>query len=500
MSLENEQLTPPATILMDDILGDISDFNNTESKLYYLGLPSCPFLVARSSFPTIAWKQRVNYDGETMLKELRVVGNHPLKEVMWTSIDVVRIGYVGEPFAPVILWIGVAPYSLSSTDGLTIAHKCKQILDQNGITDVEVEIRESVVNPSVGPKPLTTTLGFSIRSEGTGWAEGTSGFFMAEGGNSKIFLITARHIIFPRIKLNNDEYVHENTSQPHHNVLLLSDCSFRELGESIKNAVEATESMISSQERDVELFKGKENQNEFKHAQAELDKTKRALEQHEMIFHEFYMHWGYSDNRIIGHVIFSPPVSLGVGVNGFMEDFAVIEMDTSKLDANNFLGNVIDLGTLITPEDFVDMVHPLTLQTTEPLHTPLTVFYTSREMRQPHTLDENGEPCIIVLKRGLTIGRVNNVASFTRRYTGGDKHGISKEWPVLPRNNNSGPFSSNGDSGALIVDGHDRMVSLLTSGAGHRDSLDVAYSTPMVFLLERIAQRFSQAHLKPVLS
>ncbi|GJJ12402.1 hypothetical protein Clacol_006644 [Clathrus columnatus] len=541
MSPENEQ---PTTIPVNDDPGDTPGFNNTESKLYYLGLPSCPRLVARSSFPAVAWKQRVNCDGEIMLKELRVVGNHPLnngvwednlapsfftllksEEVMWTSIDVVRIGYAGESSAPVILWIGVTAYSLIPAEGLTIAHKCKQLFDQKGITDVEVEIRESVVNLSIGPKfltsldtshpnvelcrPLTTTLGFSISSEDTGWAEGTGSFFMAEGGNSKkIFLITTRHIIFPTM-LENDEYVHENTSQPRHNVCLLSGRSFRKLGKSIENAVEATESMIPFQERCVELFKGKENQNEFKHAQAELNKTKRVLEQHKKFFHELYMHWGFSEGLVIGHVIFSPPISFGVGVNGFMEDFAVIEMDTSKLDANNFSGNVIDLETLISPENFVDMVHPHSTNRrtfTYPFDRLLRLkgIISVQEMRQLDTLDGNGEPCLIVLKRGLatglTIGHANNIASFTRRYINSDKHGISKEWPILPRNNKSGPFSSNGDSGALIVDGHGRMVSLLTGGAGHRDALDVTYSMPIVFLLERIAQRFPQAHLKPVFS
>ncbi|GJJ12377.1 hypothetical protein Clacol_006618 [Clathrus columnatus] len=157
MSLENEQLPPPTTVPMDGTPGDTADFD-TESKLYYLGLPSCPPLVARSSFPAVAWKQRVDDNGEIMLKRLGVVGNHTLNDgvwkdklapsvlallktegVKWTSIEVVRIGYEEELFA--------RHFMDRPADGLTVAHKCKQLLDQNGITDVEVEIRESVVWP-----------------------------------------------------------------------------------------------------------------------------------------------------------------------------------------------------------------------------------------------------------------------------------------------------------------------------------------------------------------
>jgi hypothetical protein len=86
-------------------------------------------------------------------KEISVVGEHAIaqvwednlalklhailnsKEVKWTSTDVVRIGIVGEP-APVILWIGVLPNSLSSDDGIAVARECKNLLEDFKITDV----------------------------------------------------------------------------------------------------------------------------------------------------------------------------------------------------------------------------------------------------------------------------------------------------------------------------------------------------------------------------
>lgn len=66
-------------------------------------------------------------------------------KVEWTSLDVVRIGDADEWFAPVILWIGVSPASLSGHDGLDVAYKCRKLLVEHDITDVDVEIRESIV-------------------------------------------------------------------------------------------------------------------------------------------------------------------------------------------------------------------------------------------------------------------------------------------------------------------------------------------------------------------
>ena len=110
-----------------------------------------------------AWEVPTGPKAYLRHKELRVVGNHAIKDVWegvlslevhtllksmkinWTSIDIVRIGYEGESSAPVILWIGVIPESLSGGVGIIVSHRCRSILEQNRITDVDVEIRESVI-------------------------------------------------------------------------------------------------------------------------------------------------------------------------------------------------------------------------------------------------------------------------------------------------------------------------------------------------------------------
>ena len=132
-----------------------------EAKHYYDGLPSAPVLVARTS--TTPWKKPTGPEADQAGKELRPA-SHPIlgeiwrdtlapkaielldsMNVKWTSLDIVRIGIAEEYFAPVILWIGVIPASLSGRDGVDAAFKCRKLLVDHDITDVEVEIRESVV-------------------------------------------------------------------------------------------------------------------------------------------------------------------------------------------------------------------------------------------------------------------------------------------------------------------------------------------------------------------
>jgi hypothetical protein len=122
-------------------------------------------------------------------------------------------------------------------------------------------------------------------------------------------------------------------------------------------------------------------------------------------------------------------------------------------------------------------------------------------MRKPAMLDQNGDPCLIVLKRGrstgLTRGRANNIISYTRNYSGELEAQDSKEWAILPYNNKSGRFPNPGDSGSAIVDGTGRIGGLLTGGSGTTTTSDVTYATPISFVMQTIRanKRFAQVFL-----
>jgi hypothetical protein len=40
-----------------------------------------------------------------------------------------------------------------------------------------------------------------------------------------------------------------------------------------------------------------------------------------------------------------------------MEDWAVVEIDDAKVDSTNFVGNVIDFGTTVPMNEFIDWMY-----------------------------------------------------------------------------------------------------------------------------------------------
>ena len=513
-----------------------------EAIAYYLGLPSRPALVARTS--TIPLKGPTGQWGYRRIKELHPVGNHAIKEVWednlalkihtlldskrvkWTSTDVVRIGFVDESFTSVILWIGVIPTSLSGDNGVVVASGCKDILTENGITDVEVEIRESAVTRLIGPKllapgsfclsqkqevearePLTTALGLPISALSAPWTQGTGGFFVTEGRETRrLLLITARHVIFTPDK--SEHFEHGNNSQPRHNIALFSDAAFSKYTKSILDEIEETGYTIRDQEARISAFEGRDDpkaNEKRKEARSELGKAKKVKEQLETLHKDVSTYWGTRESRILGHVILSPPINVGSG--GYTEDWAVIEIDDSKIDASNFKGNAIDLGALISIYNFARMMCPHNPNSFDyPLDRLLQLegIIPDEDIRHPTGRDQYGQPCLTVIKRGsatgLTVGRANDVCSYVRTYCDSDDGKTSKEWAIFQFDSKSGAFSAKGDSGSVIVDGLGRIGGLLTSGAGTTSDTDITYATPISFLLERMqAEGLYELNINPVL-
>ncbi|KAG8733123.1 hypothetical protein FRC10_000413 [Ceratobasidium sp. 414] len=519
-----------------------------EASCYYYGLPSRPVLVARTG--TTPWEGRTGPGRWQIPKELRAVGNHALKEVWednlaiqvhaildsmkvkWTSTDVVRLAISAESSsAPVILWIGVIPGSLSRADGIVVVSKCRNLLEKHNIADVDVEIRESVVTRSSGPKllkpagdydpivdirdPLTATLGLPICAQSTPWVEGTSGFFITEGGNTKrLLLVTARHVVFPPSESENKLFEYKNASQRRDTVTLFGDAAFNRYLESIQTDIRGNAIMVDFHEDSIEAIEGGDNAeavNARKKYQVELNKADKATEALNAFYQDVSTRWATPESRVLGHVILSPPINIGVGSEGYTEDWAVIEIDASKVDASNFNGNAIDLGTRISIGKLIQKMCPDPQSTRSFMYSIKRRFLRlegttpDNEMRNPTALDQNGKPCLPVIMRGgtsgLTVGRANNIFSYTRSYDGGDSAGTSKEWAILSYESQQCAFSAQGDSGSVIADGLGRIGGLLTGGAGTIDSLDVSYVTPISFILKRMQENgILEPNVNPVLT
>ena len=456
----------------------------------------------------------------------QVIQHLDSREVEWTSIDVVRIGEVGESFHPVILWIGVRLKSLSGEDGTKVACSCKEILVRFGIVDVDVEIRVSSVTFLGGPKllatvrssnptvdirkPLTPTLGLPISGKLTPWAEGTGGFFVAEGGGSKrVFLVTARHVVFEPGRDDNNTFEYKPPGPPGHEVILLSDAAFENYLRSIKDKIRGQEFEIEYQERRVaaardapdDMVKRRED------AEYKLAEAKRAIEALKAFYEEVSERWKNPERRVLGNVIYSPPIKLGFGTEKCTQDFAVIDIDPCKIDGTNFKGNVIALTNKETEiPKFSAMMSPIPwgahhfeYPRGSLLRLKGTIPY--QDMCHPPTLDQDGRPCLPVLKHGnatgLTVGRANDIRSCVRNYYEDGTTNFSMEWAILPFDHKSGAFSAPGDSGAVVADGGGRIGGIITGGAGWTPAKDITYVTSINSIMEGIKVKFPEAHLNP---
>ncbi|KAG7446143.1 uncharacterized protein BT62DRAFT_932507 [Guyanagaster necrorhizus] len=527
-----------------------------EARCFYYGLPSRPTLVARSSADI--WVEPMGPEAYLIPKESSPVGLHPLREiweatvgpamidyldfkgVKMTSLDPVRMGYVDESSPPVIIWMGVVPGSLSAKDGVEVATHCKNILSAYNINDVHVEIRESEISYSAGPKmyrpfstynataqaqePFSTALGLPICAKDSPTIEGTGGFFISDPRNpGKIYLVTARHVVFHSDRDSNELYQHCNSSQPHRDILLFGDAAIEKYINAIEFEIGRKHMIIEDLWDQLEYAKQKGEKNAVakqKHVLPQLEEASKAIRALKKFLADVSRDWKKQENRVLGHIVLSPPISFGVGEEGFMEDWAVIEIDDSKINLNNFVGNVIDLGTTIPVEKFTVQMFPDALRTwvlfnsIDPslsrfLENYLLKFdgtISDEEMWKPSwkTVNHDNDPCIMVIKRGyasdLTIGRLNTIRSFTRFYLKGQPIQTSRVVTILPFNSESHAFSSPGDSGSAVVDGKGRLAGLLTGGAGDTEEFDCTYLTSINFLLKCMLEHGLKANLSPSLN
>lgn len=268
---------------------------------YYYGLPSRPSFVAS----TINEVRVLPAVGEHKIVELweagfadQVIARLSAMKVDWARLDAVRIGIVGESSAPVILWIGVVPESLSGENGCTVAFDARKVLYNCGIKDVEVEIRESRVFKSVSPKllappfssnplvtfvdPLSVALGLPICADGRWYAEGTGSFYVARSGVvDKVFLVTALHVISPLSLENNETIECKNPGQLRHKVILLGDAAYNHFITSIMDQIGRKVMIAEHQKARRQMMEGREGEDvEDERAEAKRlrDAVKKAIQ------------------------------------------------------------------------------------------------------------------------------------------------------------------------------------------------------------------------------
>jgi hypothetical protein len=127
---------------------------------------------------------------------------------------------------------------------------------------------------------------------------------------------------------------------------------------------------------------------------------------------------------------------------------------------------------------------------TEGLQLRINGIVSKELLANPDLLDDNDQPCLIVVKDGnttdFTVGLATGMESFVLN---DDTEEESIELAIF-NYDKTDVFSPKGDSGSFIADGIPRMVGLLHSGTskGGLERADITYATPIWWLWPPIRQ------------
>ncbi|PIL29195.1 hypothetical protein GSI_09244 [Ganoderma sinense ZZ0214-1] len=397
--------------------------------------------------------------------------------------------------------------------------------DDDGGDDTEVEDVDYEI-PSVlsGPKlfapvsdfdplkavidPMTTALSLPIAGLKTLDNEGTMGFYFRDG--DALYGVTARHVLFSDDE-GNDSYTY--IGGPKKEVVLMGGRAFTDFLTSTQHRIEVLNLVLTSLESQARtttrrLESSGPNAEQMAHGlaktEAELSDVRVEIEEVSKFLMNIKKEWTKPKDRVIGHAVWAPSISVSTPSEGYTKDICVVKLDENKF-SQNFRGNVLDLGPEKERAHFIGLMlmcpridAPPDFEYPADRLLKLRGILSAQEMRTTTNKDCNGDPMRYVIKRGLstltTIGRLTGFESHVRRYqTFGSRDSV--EVAVYPYDQHPGPFSRGGDSGSIIVDARGKFVALLTSGTGSTESSDVTFGTPMHRLWEIIKAKYPGASL-----
>lgn len=325
--------------------------------------------------------------------------------------------------------------------------------------------------------------------------QGTLGFLFTVG--DELYGVTAHHDLFPDTE-GNKPYKFE-TSAPLKKVVFMGNGAFRDLLAFVQARIGTLSNTVIVLQKKVDYNEPRAAAGNLQAAtdlakfQQQLGETRVEIDKLRRFFAVLKKDWANVNDRVIGHIVWSPPITGFNAPHGYTKDVCVIKLDKDKFQPN-FRGNGLDLGTEIESGTFMSLLYPHPDVPSE-FDYPQDRIYMLKsilgidKIAEPNSKDSNGDPTQFVIKRGhttkTTVGRLNGFKSFERRY-GLLGNFDSFEAAVLPYDNNSGPFSRGGDSGAAIVGTNNDFVAQLTGGSGSTDSSDVTYGTPMQWLWDDI--------------
>ena len=299
---------------------------------------------------------------------------------------------------------------------------------------------------------------------------------------------------------------------------------------NLNDTVKALDLQIAALQQRIENgINVDEAQAKLTELQAEHLKTKNTIKALKKFFVTLSEKWADLKDRVIGYVVWAPPIACGVGDNKYTVDLCVVKLNKRRF--SKFIGNVLSLGESLVSFLFFFFFFPslefaLTCSTFagpelsgttlkelmyERIDVPSEFKYpkdglfelggmvTADDIENPNSLDGRGDRTRRVLKRGwktnTTVGNLPRFMSFVRKYyISGTLESL--ELAILPHESQIGPFSRGGDSGAVIVSATGEYVGILTGGTNKgTDGTDITYATLFVYIWALILAKFPGANL-----
>ena len=241
-------------------------------------------------------------------------------------------------------------------------HKCQAILNDFGLNDVEVCLRESrhhwgttstfdtPISDATAEfrMPFTFSVGYPISTNYWPVPEGSLGLFFINGSDTTIiYFLTARHVAFPEAACSNNElYKYTGENQSRRDVTIFGEYSIVEHLNNIRIRIEEADNTAKRHQHRINTLEGKDDNTvkERKEAETEITKLQEASEALKR-FHEYVSNSLHDmQSRTIGYIILSPPIAFSVGDDEYTEDWAIGRLEANRINVDTFFPNLLDLG------------------------------------------------------------------------------------------------------------------------------------------------------------
>ncbi|KAI0674684.1 hypothetical protein C8Q78DRAFT_1076290 [Trametes maxima] len=401
------------------------------------------------------------------------------------------------------IWIGALPETLNGARAFELTAHIRAHLDSLNLTErVDIAFRDSLP-PAETNDPLQAFIdnisvvhSLPISGRKTRM-QGTLGPFLQHNGG--LYALTCRHNLFMSDD-GNAEYRY-NTSAPKRDIVVMGKSAFGSYVDSVQAHIgtlnETARTLKALVETLTERVAGGINlptsQHRLDENEAELVKINRRIVDFKQFYITLSRKWRKLSDRVIGHIVWAPPIAAGVGPNRFTQDLCVIQLYKPKFLA--FMGNVLSLGPEISPEDFKRLMYEHINVPSEFKYPPHGLLHmrgmlTANDVNNSNGLDSQSDRIRRVIKRGFatntTVGTLSRFISFVRKYNITDTLD-SLELAILPLENVSGTYSKGGDSGAMGVSATGEYVGKVSGGS------NITYATLFEYDWELILGEFPGA-------